>query len=132
MKILIFGLPGSGKSTLAEKLSIEFNLKWYNADQVRKDFNDWDFSVEGRLRQADRMLKYSKNDNCIIDFVCPYDEYRNLFDMDIKIWMNTIESGRFEDTNQIFQKPTNPDVIEITSWVEADKIIPLLKELINE
>ena len=57
MKILIFGLPGSGKTTLATYLIdlLGEDTVWYNADEVRKANNDWDFTDEGRLRQAERM-----------------------------------------------------------------------------
>ena len=43
MKILIMGLPGSGKTTLARLLAPMFNAVLLNADQVRKDADDWDF-----------------------------------------------------------------------------------------
>jgi len=50
------GLPGSGKTTLANELSLLLlNSKRINADEVRKDYDDWDFSKEGRLRQSKRM-----------------------------------------------------------------------------
>ena len=52
MKILIMGLPGSGKTTLASKLAPLLKAKWLNADKVRKEVNDWDFSEEARKRQA--------------------------------------------------------------------------------
>ena len=54
-KILIMGLPGAGKTTLAEKLVKKIDAIWINADEVRRKYNDWDFSNEGRLRQANRM-----------------------------------------------------------------------------
>ena len=54
-KILIMGLPGAGKTTLASKLVPLLNAVWLNADEVRKKYNDWDFSDEGRIRQANRM-----------------------------------------------------------------------------
>ena len=46
--ILIMGLPGSGKTTLANELAPLLNTKRLNADKVRKEANDWDFSEEGR------------------------------------------------------------------------------------
>ena len=55
MKILIMGLPGSGKTTLAAKLKKKLNAEWINADDVRKENNDWDFSDEGVLRQSKSM-----------------------------------------------------------------------------
>ena len=59
-KILIMGLPGSGKTTLASKLIPLLNAKWVNNDEIRKDANDWDFSEEGRIRQAKRMADQSE------------------------------------------------------------------------
>jgi len=116
MKILIFGLPGSGKTTLAKLLVPMFNAVWLNADEVRKEANDWDFTIEGRDRQANRMrlLAYqatSENRNVIADFVCPTKWNRKEFDADYTIWMNTIKQSRFEDTNKLFEEPKNPDFI---------------------
>ena len=42
------GLPGSGKTTLANEIAPLLNAKRLNADEVRKEANDWDFSKEGR------------------------------------------------------------------------------------
>tara|TARA_B100000029_G_scaffold247604_1_gene244508 strand:+ start:128 stop:529 length:402 start_codon:yes stop_codon:yes gene_type:complete len=104
-KILVFGLPGSGKTTFAKKLIKD--MAYFNADEVRKMFNDWDFSEEGRKRQAERMhcLTTLAQGHSVVDFICPYDEYRK--DYDVKIWMNTIKEGRFKDTNQMFEKPSH-------------------------
>ena len=115
-KILIMGLPGSGKTTLSEKLAPLLDAVRVNADKVRKDHNDWDFSLEGRLRQASRMKNISDqvvikdNKNAVVDFVCPTRNTRKTFDADYIIWMNTIEKGRFEDTNQLFENPRSDEV----------------------
>ena len=100
MKILICGLPGSGKTWLAGRLvkNIE-NCAWYNADFVRKFSNDWDFSVEGRIRQANRMKTFADfekgNGRCVIcDFVAPTEKAREAFAPDYVIWMDTIKEGR--------------------------------------
>lgn len=110
MKILIMGLPGSGKTTLAEKLSKMFNAVWLNADNVRKEYNDWDFSAEGRTRQANRMKQLAQeavdsNRIVVADFICPTQKTRDNFNADYVIWMDTIKEGRFEDTNQMFEEP---------------------------
>jgi adenylylsulfate kinase len=111
MKILIFGLPGSGKSTLAKELSKLLKGVWLNADEIRKEYDDWDFSYEGRIRQANRMKYLSDgvvkcNKIAVADFVCPTKKARADFHADFAIWMDTIKEGRYEDTNKIFEKPT--------------------------
>ena len=114
MKILIMGLPGSGKTYLAERMQPILNAAWYNADKVREMANDWDFSPQGRIRQSLRMKNladYEKSHGRIVicDFVCPTSETKTNFDPDITIWMDTIKSGRYEDTNKMFEKPMNVD-----------------------
>ena len=112
--ILIMGLPGAGKTTLANELAKLIECKRLNADEIRKAANDWDFSEEGRKRQANRMfdeaLKIKKEGNNVIaDFICPTPEARKLFPADYIIWVDTIKEGRFEDTNQMFVKPEKFD-----------------------
>jgi energy-coupling factor transporter ATP-binding protein EcfA2 len=129
-KILIMGLPGSGKTYFAEHLKkiieeysktinensltpfLDSKVKvgWLNADEVRKKYNDWDFSYEGRIRQSKRMAELAEKemsnmDYVICDFVAPLVEMRNNFKADWTIWIDTIEKGRFEDTNKVFVPP---------------------------
>jgi len=137
-RILIMGLPGSGKTYFAERLKkylednsnvqtmplerminlelmpLQYSSKvdWFNADDVRKRFNDWDFSREGRIRQSIRMFDFAiscSEDFVICDFVAPLVEQRNNFKADWTIWMDTIAAGRFEDTNQAFVPPEQYD-----------------------
>ena len=134
MKILIMGLPGSGKTYLAERLQPLLNAAWYNADKVREMANDWDFSLEGRIRQSKRMRTFadfekSNNRVVICDFVCPTKNTQDNFDPDIIIWMNTIESGRYEDTNKIFEKPERVD-FHITTLSDQNHII-IAEELLK-
>ena len=137
-RILIMGLPGSGKTYFALRLkkylesnsntqtmplermlhlelppiSYSSRVDWFNADDVRKRFNDWDFSREGRIRQSIRMFDFAVNcteDFVICDFVAPLVEQRNNFKADWTIWMDTIDAGRFEDTNRAFVPPEQYD-----------------------
>ena len=128
------GLPGSGKTTLASNLVPLLNAKWLNADKVRKEANDWDFSAEGRTRQATRMwnkaLEFKKQGNNVVaDFVCPTPAARALFPADFIIWMDTIKEGRFDDTNKMFVKPEKFDfkVTSMDAKVWAEKIYQELK-----
>ena len=87
MKILIMGLPGSGKTTLAKHLVPMFNAVWLNADEVRKEADDWDFSPEGRQRQSLRMWTLAeeaidKNRVVVADFICPTQQNRKEFKAD--------------------------------------------------
>ena len=128
------GLPGSGKTTLANELGPLLDAKRLNADKVRKEANDWDFSEEGRKRQAKRMadfaLKLKQDGNFVVaDFICPTPEARNLFPSDYIVWVDTIKKGRFDDTNAMFVKPEKFDCHVTTqdAKVWATKIAEDLK-----
>jgi len=126
MKILVFGLPGSGKTTFAKQLTQDTDILHFNADEIRGLFKDWDFTERGRLRQAIRMedLCQIAGKTSVVDFVCPFNLYRKNYDL--TVWMNTIESGRYEDTNKIFEKPNQVDY-EITNY-NYDHIIKEIRD----
>ena len=118
------GLPGAGKTTLASELNKLIESKRLNADEIRRAANDWDFSEEGRTRQAKRMsdaaLKLKRvGNNVIADFICPTPEARKLFPADYIVWVDTIQKGRFEDTNQMFVKPEKFDCHVTTQDVKV-------------
>lgn len=161
-RILIMGLPGSGKTYFAERLKaylethgdlVKINpdkmtsydgvpgpqwnkviVTWFNADEVRRSFNDWDFSKEGRIRQSMRMFEFALKaggEYAICDFVAPLQEMRNNFKADWTIWMDTIDAGRFEDTNKAF---TPPDIYDFRITEQnADTWVPYVGErILNE
>jgi glycosylphosphatidylinositol transamidase (GPIT) subunit GPI8 len=117
-RILIMGLPGAGKTYLAQHIVDHLQAEkkrvgWLNADDVRKKYNDWDFSHEGRIRQSMRMRTLADTmtdvDYVICDFVAPLVEMRNNFKADWTVWVDTIDKGRYEDTNKAFIPPEQYD-----------------------
>lgn len=132
-KILVFGLPGAGKTYLATRLHELLPSTWINADATRKKFDDWDFSEAGRERQATRMRGLAEQSDqafAICDFICPTTKLRKIFNADSSIWLDTIQEGRFEDTNKMFVKPTQFDkripyfytdeeITELAKWLET-------------
>lgn len=133
-RILIMGLPGAGKTYLAEKLEAylaahDQKVVWLNADRVRTEYDDWDFSEEGRIRQSKRMYELStrlESDFVIADFVAPLEEMRNNYAADWTIWMDTITEGRYADTNAMFQTPEIYDFRITEQW--AEKWVPYIAE----
>ena len=108
MRILIIGLSGSGKTTLAKELSNKLNAVHLNADELRTKYNDWDFSDAGRLRQAHRIKNLSdKYDLVVCDFIAPKAIHRHIVDADILIWMDTVKSSQYKDTDKIFESPVD-------------------------
>lgn len=127
MKILVFGLPGAGKTWLSERLHQHItDCAWFNADKIREMANDWDFTPEGRLRQATRMKNIADFEKAnhrwvICDFVCPTQHTRDIFSADIKIWVDTISEGRFDDTNKMFEAPEDFDY-HVNHFMSDDEI----------
>jgi|TARA_Y100000816_G_scaffold174607_1_gene125650 adenylylsulfate kinase len=129
MKILICGLPGSGKTWLAERLVQNIdNCAWYNADIVRSASNDWDFSKEGRSRQAMRMKTFANFEKSngryvICDFVAPTKASRDAFEADYLIWLNTIMEGRVVESkkNELKNSKDLPFEVETLETSQAFK-----------
>lgn len=129
--ILITGLPGSGKSTLAQQLAEQLNATYINGDQVRKIYRDNDFSYQGRYKQAERLRRLaaiSEDEFVVIDAVCPLTGTRDTINPDFIIWMNTIEKSKYADTNEMFQKPENADIIIDSFQYNIEEIINRVKQ----
>ena len=102
------GLSGSGKTTLATKIKDDLNADYHNADIVRNQYDDWDFSKEGRVRQAERfgeLARHSDNEYVVLDFICPLEQCRNVIKADYIIWMDTVKSSEYKDTDAVFEIP---------------------------
>jgi cytidylate kinase len=133
MKILIMGLPGGGKTYLAERLQKHLDCAWFNADEVRRMANDWEFDADARIRQARRMCNladYEKSEGrtVICDFVCPTHLTRHIFEADFTIWMNTVKTSNFEDTNRMFETPSYADLV-IEQFLTDDKIVHVVNKI---
>ena len=134
-RVLVMGLPGSGKTTFATELANKLGATHLNADDVRKEYDDWDFSEEGRTRQMDRMYLLSRKactEYVVLDFVCPFTECREKIDADYVIWMDTIKKSIYDDTNQMFVLPTSDEYnLRLSKYYDKDDL-KFVAELIDK
>lgn len=116
--IFVQGLPGSGKTTIADILKQRLQAVHINADWARSTitshlgFTELDRQKQARALGNMARMVFEQGPWVIVDFVCPTVTTRNAFFSCFKersdvysVWMNTIEKGRFEDTNKLYQKP---------------------------
>src|ERR1043165_475024 len=136
-KILIMGLPGAGKTTLANALVPRLNAVHLNGDEIRANIDkELGFSHEDRLEHARRMGWLSDRivatgTYAIADFICPTEQTRAAYGDAFVVWVDRIQSGRFEDTNAMFEAPVRYDV-RVTAegppeyWAEqvCQKLVP--------
>ena len=108
------GLPDSGKTTLAKLLAPMFNAVLLNADEVRKEANDWDFSEMGRSIQANRMRRLAdeaiqNNRNVVANFEYLTEHIGEDFNADYIIYMDTIKESKLEPPSNFDFKVTHKD-----------------------
>ena len=142
-KLLIMGLPGAGKTTLANVIAPRLNAVVFNADEVRTNINkDLGFSEPDRIEHARRMgwlcdQVVKTGGFAIADFICPTPSTRAAFLQGgeaFVVWLNRIERGRFEDTNQLFIPPESPDVevkAEGSPELWAEQIVQKLRPIFH-
>lgn len=90
-----YGQPGAGKTTLAKALLEKVDAVHIDGDDIRKVFNNQDYSKEGRIKNLTlinnivRFLDH-KGFNVIASVVSPYQEVRDqLLDLDVKYYYVT-------------------------------------------
>lgn len=130
-KILVTGLPGSGKSTFSKELAATrpFTFVHLDADEIRGHLKDWDFTEDGRLRQARRMNALSNYFiDPICDFICPTNKLRRILNPDIIVWIDTIDQSRYPDTDRLFEVPYKYDY-RISYYDQKDAVIEKISSL---
>jgi hypothetical protein len=136
MIIQVMGLPGSGKTTLAKALKERINAIHLNADEVRATINsDLGFSIEDRVEHARRLGEIARViskqgiAHIIVDFICPTDLTRAAFGKpDILVWVDRIKQGRFEDTNKMWEDPTDFDARIPADYTVEQEVDYLIKK----
>ena len=123
MRVLIYGLSGAGKSVLTEKLATYLEYPIICGEEIRRMYDDWDFSPDGRLKHANRIADLADTQlNVIIDMVCPLEAMRKIIAPDITILMDTIPYCQYEDTNHLFEKG-NPSHTIHTFDYDIEKLL---------
>lgn len=135
-KILIMGQSGAGKTTLARALVVRLNAVHFNADEVRTNIHkDLGFSEEDRIEHARRMgwlcdQVTATGAYAIADFICPTPETRAAFGDAFTVFVDRVDEGPFDDTNQMFVPPASPDVT-VTATGEPDFWAEKIAEMVR-
>ena len=140
-RVLIMGLSGTGKTTLAISLvgeleDIGVNVEWFNADAIREETDNWDFTNNGRVIQCKYMKllsEHSSADITVSDFIAPTEEIRELFNADYTVWVNTVDRSEYADTDALFTVPENVNyTILVHDKIHIENILNDIQDLTNE
>jgi adenylylsulfate kinase len=127
MKILIMGLDGSGKTWLGKRIAEYYGVPLWDADVIRTIYNNFDFSDYGRKQQVLRMRKLAECDPISVScFICPSPSLMKTFSPDKIIWMDTIQKGKYENTNKLFTSPKKYDV-RIQTYMNEKKLNKVMR-----
>ena len=112
LRVLVTGRPTSGKTAFSRVLAHAIGCPMIDADEVRGEANDWDFSVAGRERQAQRMRDKADAIGGVVvaSFVCPTERTRAIFDAHFLIFLELHGPSPHADTDALFQPPRFYDV----------------------
>ena len=55
--------------------------------------------------------------NGLFNFVCPTNALRDFYSPDYTIWMDTIKESKYADTDEMFEKPIDPDYT-VSKWFD--------------
>ena len=118
-----YGQPGSGKTTLAKSLLEKIDAIHVDGDDVRKIFNNQDYSKDGRIKNLTninnivRFLDH-KGFNVVVSVVSPYKEIRDqLLDLGVKYYYVTTSEIRGKENFFVedFQIGDNDIILDTTN-----------------
>ena len=113
MRVLIMGRCGASNTRLAAELLEELHkngpAEHLSSEEIRKEFNDSDYSEDGEVRTAQRMRMIADRyvDNgwpVICDLICPTPYTRLIIDADITVWLDTVMTEQ-----DLFIEPTEDE-----------------------
>lgn len=135
MKLLLCGETGTGKTDIAYKLyNMFFNLHVIDGDELRNQFNNYDYSSNGRLINHENCSKICKklddlNYHIVVSMQSPTPELRKKYFSDfIKVRLTNLNNTK-KIANEI--KPTYDYSTEIDYTFEYTDIKDNIHKLIN-
>lgn len=142
VKVLIMGLSGAGKTSTAVKLQDHLaksglTAVHVNSDRVREATENWSFDDAGRIaaskwmvKTADQILDESKIDVVIYDTIACLQEQRDILDADITLFMDTVKSSEYADTDAEFERPSGCWIV--TSFDQLTEAFDCVVEIVEQ